>query len=112
MIVKKYITNEIRECIKRIIEDGKIGKSKYFQGIPSEDEYYLTSLLLQAIPHMDLPHITSLDIHNGLTTLIARFVRENDDYSANQLANYIRHLYVDFFKDTIKQLIEDALNEN
>ena len=111
MIIQPYVTNEIREYIKRLVENGKIGKSSYFQGISVTDEAHLASLLLQAIPSHELPHVSSLDIHNGLTILIARFIDKSDDYSANQLANYIRHLYVDFFKDDIKQLVEDALNE-
>jgi len=108
---KSYITNEIREYINRLIEKGKIGSSKHFQGISPSDEYHLTSLLLQAIPSHELPHVTSLDIHNGITTLIARFIDKLDDYSANQLANYVGHLYVDYFQDTIKQLVDDALDE-
>ena len=111
MIAKQYMTNEIRECVKRIAENGKIGNSKYFHGISALDESHLTALLLQAIPPLEIPHITSLDVHNGLTTLIARFIDKSDDYAANQLANYISYLYIDFFKDTIKQLVEDALNE-
>lgn len=108
---KSYITNEIREYINRLIEKGKIGASKHFQGVLPSDLNHLTSLLLQAIPSHELPHITSLDIHNGLTTLIARYIDKSDDYSASQLANYVGHLYVDFFQDTIKQLVDDALDE-
>jgi hypothetical protein len=112
MMIKNYITNEIREHIKRLVEHGKIGNSSYFQGISVSDESHLTSLLLQAIPSHELPHLSSLDTHNGLTTLIARFIDKNDDYSGNQLAVYIGHLYVDFFKETIRDLIEDVLNES
>lgn len=101
---KNYVTNEIREYITRI----KIDKSGYLY---PQDENHLSSLLLQAIPSHELPHITSLDIHNGLTTLIARYVDKNDNYSGIQLADYISSLYIDFFRKTIKELVDDVLHE-
>lgn len=103
---KSYITTEIREYVNRICE-----KKNITDYLPAVDEDHITALLLQAIPSHELPHITSLDLHNGLTTLIARFIAKNDGYSANELANYVKYLYVDFFKTTIRELIEDITNE-
>lgn len=107
----KYITDEIKEYINRLIAKGKTGTSNAYNGISPIDENHLTSLLIQAIPSSRLPTLTELDIHNGLPVMISRYVAKKDAYQANELATYISNLYMDHFLPFIKELLDVAIQE-
>lgn len=96
---KDYKTNEIKEYITLL---NKIDA----KGISTVDQQHLTALLIQATPSIDLPTLHHLDIHCGLPVMISSYVGCPNTDTAYMLSNYIKHLYVDHFKETILKLIE------
>jgi hypothetical protein len=109
--MSQYRTDEINECVNRIYEAATRNKTEYFRGISVSDEEHLTSLLIQATPSCELPTPSMLDLHSGLPTMICRYVDNSNVSLANDLANYIKSLYMDYFKETIKRLMDEKVNE-
>lgn len=97
---REYKSEEIKEYITRL---NKISA----KGITSLDQQRLTALLIQATPSYELPTINELDIHRGLPVMIASYIDNPNTDTAYMLANYIQYLYVDYFKTTVKKLIEN-----
>lgn len=106
--MQKYITDEIRSYVNRLIDNGKTGSSNSYNGITQQDEAHLVSLLMQAIPYSELPTLHKLDIHGGLPLMIARLIGKQDTYNSVELSNYIATLYIDHFLPDIKQLFENS----
>lgn len=106
-----YKTDEIRSLINRLYSAGAVGNSNCYKGISVADEAHLTALLIQATPSIELPSINDLDVHNGLPLMVARYVASSNTDGAVELSNYIKSLYIDYFKDTIKRLMEERANE-
>jgi hypothetical protein len=107
----EYKTDEIRSYINQLYDSGATGTSYQYMGISLVDEAHITALLIQATPYIEVPKLDLLDIHQGLYILIARAIDSNDAKSHTDLGNYIRDLYLDHYKDKIKQLMDDAAHE-
>lgn len=110
-MIRDYRTDEIKEYITRLQNAGTVGCSNSYKGISSSDEQHLTALLMSATPSYDLPTLNELDIHNGLPLMVARYVDSGHAETAIELATYLKNLYVDYFKETIKRLMEEHANE-
>lgn len=94
-------SDEIKEYLTRL---NRIGA----RGISSLDQQRLTALLIQGAPSTELPTINELDIHHGIPVMIASYIENPNTDTAFMLADYIRNLYVDFFKQTVEILIESS----
>lgn len=110
--MEKYFRNdEINAHINLLLDNGVMADSNSYKGMSVCDEEKLTSLLIQATPYSELPTPSTLDVHNGLYTMIARYVGSTTPEAAVALADYLKNLFVDHFKKTILELMDEKINE-
>lgn len=107
--MSRYKSDEIKGYVRRLQEKGAIGDSNTYNGISPADELHLISLIIQSTPDADLPTLHELDVHNGLSLMIARYIDSCSTEMAIELATYIKNLYVDHYKIMIKQLMEEKI---
>jgi len=102
------ISDEIRAFVNNLYDMGYRGNSNSYKGMPVADEDHLAGLLMQATPYNLLPNIEELDSHASVPGMLARYIKHESPEVAEDIANYLKNLYVKYYQETIQQLMDEA----
>lgn len=102
------INDEIRAFVNNLYDAGARGNSNAYKGMRVCDEEHLAALLMQATPFNLLPSIHDLDRHDSIYGMVGRFIKNESPECAEDIAQYLKNIFVNYYQETIQQLMDDV----